>query len=133
MGSIQVEEWSCQVGAQWRVQQEEDALNWCRDKGWLTIEEQQWKLLAMIQRGLVLYSTEDCLTCIHCPKQLWSFDHAVQHFTVVKNIHRHDRPCLQELADNIETQHLDATTGGVDVLSRFFGWVLLHGAFSVFL
>ena len=80
-------------------QQEHAVMNWCRDKGWLRPENRQWKLLAMIQRGLVVHDSVDCLTCLHHNKQLHGFDACVSHFTVVKNFHQNEAPSLDDQAE----------------------------------
>ena len=105
-------------------QQEHAVMNWCRDKGWLKPEDRQWKLLAMIQRGLVVHDSVDCLTCLHHNKQLHGFE-CVRHFTVVNNFHQNEAPSLHHLAENIEinvqNEQADEATGGSAVLTRYFG------------
>ena len=115
LGVIEAEKESVQQ------QQEHAVMNWCRDRGWLKEEEQQWLLLAMIQRGLTVHSSGEFLTCVHHRKQMHCFDDCLGHFTVYKYWHRNEKPPLDELAASIQDQEADQTADGTPVLRRYFG------------
>ena len=102
-------------------QQDHEVMNWCRDKGWLNDEEKQWQVLAMIQRGLIINSTGEFLTCAHHKKQMHGFDECLKHFTFYKNYHLEEQPSIPVLAENIKNDHFDASTGYASVLERYFG------------
>jgi hypothetical protein len=104
-----------------RQQRDHVVMNWCRDRGWFTLEENEWKVLAMIHRGLIVDSSGTFLTCVHHKTQLHGFDLCRNHFTVTKNCHLHDNPCLNELADNIKSGRFDETDDGASVLRSYFG------------
>ena len=69
----------------------------------------------MIEEG------EECLTCMHYARQLWSFEACVQHFTIHRYFHRHDIPSLSDLADAIRVGQNDAMRGTSVVLESFYG------------
>ena len=108
-----------------RDPQEHIVMNWCKEKGWLQPEERQWKLLAMIRRGLIVDSSGAFLSCAHHNKQMHDFDECVRHFSVYKSFHLDERPPLEELAESFQRGHSDELTGGASVLERYFGQSLL--------
>ena len=104
-----------------RGAQEHIVMNWCKDKGWLQPEERQWKLLAMIRRGLVVDSSGAFLSCAHHNKQMHDFDECVRHFAEYKTWHLDERPSLEELAESFQRGHSDELMGGASVLESYFG------------
>ena len=64
--------------------QQHSVMNWCRDRGWLRKEDNEWRLLAMIQRGLVIDSDGTFLTCAHHRKQMHGFDECLKHVSEYK-------------------------------------------------
>ena len=96
-------------------------MNCFRDRGWLREEENQWLLLAMIQRGLAVHSSQTFLTCVVCKKHVHDLGECVKHCTVYKDSHQEETPFWDELAQNIQRSHSDEMTGGHSLLQRYFG------------
>ena len=108
-----------------RDPQEHIVMNWCKEKNWLQPEERQWKLLAMIRRGLIVDSSGAFLSCAHHNKQMHDFDECVRHFSVYRSFHLGEGPSLEELAASFQRGHSDELTGGASVLESYFGQSLL--------
>ena len=96
-------------------QQAQKVMDWCYNRGWLNEEERRWKLLAMIQRGLIVHVSDIYLTCSHHNKQFDSFHSCQHHFSMVKNIHSGETPSLDELAKHIRENYYS-------VLQHYSGW-----------
>ena len=76
----------------------------------------------MIQRGLIIHSSREYLTCVHHQKQIWTWADCMGHFSTYKNSgHFQETPPLQDLADIIQRGQFDQTTDHVSVLRRYFG------------
>ena len=76
-----------------REEEENDVLIFCRDRGWLANEQDQWLCLAMIRRGLSKHPTEACVWC--CKRQIWDFEQCMNHYTNMGRI-----SCLPAIATN---------------------------------
>ena len=63
-----------------RQQQEHEVMNWTRDRGWLRNDANQWKILAMIQRGLSVAEGGGHLMCVRCQKQIHDYGQCQRHF-----------------------------------------------------
>ena len=98
-----------------RQQQAQKVMDWCYNRGWLNEEEKRWKLLAMIQRGLIVHISGTCLTCSQHNKPIHSFHSCQHHFSMVKNTHSGETPSLDELAEDIREN-------GYSVLQHYSGW-----------
>ena len=103
-----------------QAQLEHPVVDWCLHNGWLSEETKKWKLLAMIERGLILAPSGQHLTCSKHSKQLWSFTLCWEHFTVTKTEHL-EESSLDDLAEGIERSHRDEVDGVSTVLQRHYG------------
>ena len=102
------------------AQLQHPVVDWCLHNGWISEETTMWKLLAMIERGLILAPSGQHLTCSKHHKQLWNFDLCWQHFTVSKTDHL-DESSIDELAAGIERSHRDEVERVSTVLQRHYG------------
>ena len=102
-------------------QQEHEVMNWCKDKGWLQSESDEWMLLAMIHRGLIRDPCDQFLTCVHHKKQMHDYKECVRHFSEYRTFHLSENPSLEDLAANLQTLNVEEATGGSALLERFFG------------
>ena len=98
-----------------RQQNAQKVMNWCYNRGWLDEDERLWKLLAMIQRGLIMDVSSNYLTCSYHNQPMHTFDSCLHHFCTSKqNWHGRETPSLDELAKDIREN-------STSVLQRYSG------------
>ena len=96
-----------------RRQHAQAVVDWCYNRGWLSEDGRRWKLLAMIQRGLMVSASDTYLTCSYHHREMHTFDACLHHFSVARG-HNRERPSLHELAEDIRRS-------GTSVLQRYSG------------
>ena len=96
-----------------RRQHTQAVVDWCYNRGWLSEDGRRWKLLAMIQRGLMVDASDTYLTCFYHHREMQTFDACLHHFSMAR-CHNGERPSLHELAEDIRRS-------GTSVLQRYSG------------